>query len=320
MSLLSRPTKSFPCVLCGGLQFRDIMAVGSYWRTTRAVACASCGLMCLNPRWTDDEYAIYYTGYYYQQYHRGSVTVADRPSENQDSRSAVVARTTTQLLEASSDSARVLEVGCGAGQNLVPMMAASPSHTFFGLDPDPTMCADLSQKYPHLAMMVGTLSSSVSKLREQGPFDVVVLGDVLEHFCDPVEALSMVRAILKPSGQIVCLVPNLEVITPFCDNFTVPHTHYFTRRTLEAVHLAAGLKITSFLHDLPGELCSVATVGARVEWAGVSDVATVERRTKEAGSGRTRAAVRTFMRRLIERVVQESTVYRLQNLVRSLRR
>jgi SAM-dependent methyltransferase len=43
------------------------------------------------------------------------------------------------------------------------------------------------------------------------PFDVVVLGEILEHVFDPVVVLSHARSVLAPGGRIVITTPNFLV-------------------------------------------------------------------------------------------------------------
>lgn len=283
------------------------MTVGAYWRRTRAVACVNCGLMCLNPRWTDAEYGLYYEACYYDQY-QPSVGTAQGPSVPRSERAATILRLAGGVSR-SQGSVRVLEIGCGAGTNVIAMMASRPSGLYVGLEPDVAMCAALARQCPQLTVIPGTVSSASSQLQDIAPFDFVILSHVLEHFADPVEALRTVRSLLAPEGHMICLVPDVGALAPFHDQFTVPHTHYFTRRTFDAVLKRAGFQIESFVADLPGEICALATLAVEHVWAGSSDLALVEGRCRE--SGKARALIRTGFRRTVESLVPESVVHRL---------
>ena len=46
-------------------------------------------------------------------------------------------------------------------------------------------------------------------LRRQGPFDVVILADILEHLAEPAALLRLVARELNPGGMVLISVPNV---------------------------------------------------------------------------------------------------------------
>jgi predicted TPR repeat methyltransferase len=48
---------------------------------------------------------------------------------------------------------------------------------------------------------------------EESPFDVVVVGDVLEHLIDPGSALDLLRPLVKKDGRLLVSLPNVANVT-----------------------------------------------------------------------------------------------------------
>lgn len=52
------------------------------------------------------------------------------------------------------------------------------------------------------------VTGDISVLRERGPFDVVVAGEIIEHLPFPQALLTTAREVLKPGGHLVVTTPN----------------------------------------------------------------------------------------------------------------
>jgi glycosyltransferase involved in cell wall biosynthesis/ubiquinone/menaquinone biosynthesis C-methylase UbiE len=100
-----------------------------------------------------------------------------------------------------SEPMTVLDLGCSGG--LFAEQMRKLGHTVTGVDyievpgvrerTDRFLKADLNQGLP-------------SEL--DGPFDLVVAGDVVEHLVDPERMLREVQRVLRPGGELVLSVPN----------------------------------------------------------------------------------------------------------------
>lgn len=75
----------------------------------------------------------------------------------------------------------ILEVGCGAGQNLRALEALVPGVTCFGIDPSPVAIQRAQALAPHHGLEVATADG----IPFDGPFDVVFFGFCL-YLCDRV--------------------------------------------------------------------------------------------------------------------------------------
>ena len=102
-----------------------------------------------------------------------------------------------KLLDPQKNGKRLLDVGCGNG--FLSQLLAAKGFTVTGIEHPlgfdenpPAVIHDLEQPLPALP----------------GPFDVIVIGDVLEHLRRPQELLEQLRPHLAPGGQIVASLPN----------------------------------------------------------------------------------------------------------------
>lgn len=106
------------------------------------------------------------------------------------------------LLGAGPRSGRYLEVGPGHGFYMAAAMRRRVCRTYLGVDLSPTSVA-LTRE-----MLARTRSDAAWEVREadfsdatlEGPFDLVVMGEVLEHVEDPLTILRRARALTAPSG------------------------------------------------------------------------------------------------------------------------
>ena len=92
----------------------------------------------------------------------------------------------------------------------------------------------------------------------EGPFDVIVYGDVLEHLVDPLRVLVELDRSLAPAGFVIISVPNVAHLWirflllfgrfDYLDRGILDHSHlrFFTERSLRAMLADAGLSIVRF--------------------------------------------------------------------------
>lgn len=101
---------------------------------------------------------------------------------------------------------RVLDAGCATGY-LARELVERGNHVS-GVEYDP---AAAEQAQPHVERLVVGDLLTLDLVAEFGrqAFDVVVLGDVLEHLAEPVRVLAQMRTLLAPGGSVVISVPNV---------------------------------------------------------------------------------------------------------------
>src|SRR5262245_45403025 len=111
----------------------------------------------------------------------------------------------------------------------------------------------------------------------EGPFDVIVYGDVLEHLVDPQRVLVEVDRSLAPGGFVIISVPNIAHLWirllllmgrfEYLDRGILDHSHlrFFTERSLRAMLSSAGLTIGRFTAT-PAPLYQILPVRWHRRW------------------------------------------------------
>ncbi len=103
--------------------------------------------------------------------------------------------------------ARILEAGCGTGQ----ILASLDPREGVGVDLSPAMIDEARRNFarrPELLFLVG----DAENLGLAGPFDAVVMPDVLEHVERPRSALAEAARLLRPGGRLI-----VSLINPLWD-------------------------------------------------------------------------------------------------------
>lgn len=144
--------------------------------------------------------------------------------------------------------ARILELGCGAGQLLLALRQLGYSR-LSGVDW--TIAPELAKEAPSIAFIAHDITSYVPPQ----PVDVVVLNNVIEHVRDPTALLGRYRGYLGEHGSIVLLTPNAQsmshrVFGRYWSGLHSPwHVHVFTHQSLAALAERSGLQIGKVVAD-----------------------------------------------------------------------
>jgi 2-polyprenyl-3-methyl-5-hydroxy-6-metoxy-1,4-benzoquinol methylase len=219
------------CPLCGSTGTVKYPAVSDRWFGSpgqwRISWCAHCVLAWLNPRPIEEDLGKLYSEYYTHSVERRKRLQSWRSQMKQDvlarqfgypasGRASSIWRPLTrsalfrERVGASvmwlprKEEGRLLDVGCGNGEFLATMR--SLGWEVHGVEPD----ADAA------AAARGLLGDSVvhGLLGDSGypprSFDAIVLSHVIEHVSDPAGFLLECRDLLKPTGTLSVLTPNVE--------------------------------------------------------------------------------------------------------------
>jgi 2-polyprenyl-3-methyl-5-hydroxy-6-metoxy-1,4-benzoquinol methylase len=109
------------------------------------------------------------------------------------------------MLAEVPDGARVLDVGCSTGYMAERLVARGCAVVGFERD---SASAALAERWCE-RVVVGDVEDPEGRALLQGPFDVVLLGDVLEHLVDPWDTLRFVRGLIADDGIAVVSLPNV---------------------------------------------------------------------------------------------------------------
>jgi methyltransferase-like protein/protein-L-isoaspartate O-methyltransferase len=98
---------------------------------------------------------------------------------------------------------RVLELGCAAGGNLIPMAAALPESEFVGIDSSTRQIADGQQLVDALKLDNITLRcADFNDVEDEKPFDYIIAHGVYSWIADPLQEklLELCGKLLTPNG------------------------------------------------------------------------------------------------------------------------
>jgi methionine biosynthesis protein MetW len=151
---------------------------------------------------------------------------------------------------------RVLDVGCGAGALGAALKQERDGVEVTGLELSPEAAARAAERLD--AAHVTDLEALAELPYDQGRFDAMVFGDVLEHLRDPHRLLRVLRPWLADAGVLVCSIPNVchwSVVMPLLVNDRWPyedaglldrtHVHFFTLAEAEAMLRECGFGLVS---------------------------------------------------------------------------
>jgi 2-polyprenyl-3-methyl-5-hydroxy-6-metoxy-1,4-benzoquinol methylase len=155
-------------------------------------------------------------------------------------------------LELVGHGKRVLELGPAAGH--VTRVLINRGCDVVAIEADPEAALSLENV---AECIVGDLCdpSVIVKVAEDGDFDVVLAGDVLEHLPDPLAVLRACRQVLLPGGYVVISLPNIAhadiVLSLFAGRFNYnetglldrTHLRFFTSDTIDELLLQAGFQM-----------------------------------------------------------------------------
>ena len=147
---------------------------------------------------------------------------------------------------------RLLDVGAADG--LLSRQLSARGWRVTGIEGDPALAQAGAR---HCERMI-TMNLDREVPAGEGPFDVIVYGDVLEHLVDPLRVLVDLDRGLSPTGFVVISVPNIAHLWirllllvgrfDYLDRGILDHSHlrFFTERSLRAMLADAGLSIERF--------------------------------------------------------------------------
>jgi methionine biosynthesis protein MetW len=145
---------------------------------------------------------------------------------------------------------RVLDVGCGTG-SLTLIVNHDKRNEVIAIEPDPQRAEEARRR--GLKVVAAELDDAF--LAKNGPFDVIIFADVLEHLASPRALLDLAVRGLSPGGLVLISVPNgahwsvrASLLFGRFDYEPVgimdaTHLRWFTARSLKQFVEGAGLKI-----------------------------------------------------------------------------
>jgi SAM-dependent methyltransferase len=227
------------CKLCGGNESSLIQIGARHAPEAEVHRCTTCDLVFLSPQPSEEELEFYYSTIYREDYRL--TQVEERHKRDLEKAYLQVQRLLPQL----NPETRLLEVGSGSGAFLY---AVSPYvKEAIGIEPDTATRGWIEQNLGF---------KMLDRIPEDGfeteGFDLVVSFHVLEHVPAPLDFLAALKKVLKPGGEFVVEVPNVDDV--LVGVYQVPsylqfyfqkaHLYYFSKKTLALVLKKAGFDAT----------------------------------------------------------------------------
>ncbi|HXY92992.1 MAG TPA: class I SAM-dependent methyltransferase [Acidimicrobiia bacterium] len=132
-------------------------------------------------------------------------------------------------------SGRVLDVGCGVGEETAVL--AAPGRTVVGLDLDATTAVDAARALAQRGLRFAAMDGAALGIRD-GSIDAVCSSHIIEHFFAPERHVAELARVCADPGRVYVITPNrpADFENPF-------HVHPF-----EPPELASLLRL--FFHDV----------------------------------------------------------------------
>lgn len=201
--------ENVPCFYCGSSKQKVLRKIASY----RLVQC-SCGFIFINPRDSAIETITYYQtdklgnfSYYTSKEHLDEQHFLNRLA----------------CVQQFQPKGSVLDIGSGVGTFL--RVAKDLGYDVAGVELNSVSRQYSLKKYD---VPVYPNMDNINK-----KYNLVHMGDVLEHLSDPVFSLRQVRTFLLPKGLVAISVPDYDALTTrFFQVKPKEHLTYFTKQTL----------------------------------------------------------------------------------------
>jgi 2-polyprenyl-3-methyl-5-hydroxy-6-metoxy-1,4-benzoquinol methylase len=157
----------------------------------------------------------------------------------------------------ASESASLLDIGCGVGNTLAEIRKLNKSIKLFASDiDDNTLAITLNRVDLEQSIKINTVEDLFDT---ELTFDIIVMSHVLEHTYRPLDILKGVIKMLRPNGILILAVPNPVRLSVFLGN--IFKKHYVNRGHVYAwdrshwinfLENIAGLNVEEYSQDIFG--------------------------------------------------------------------
>ncbi len=233
------------CCLCNSEDAEELLCqpigsisgLGDVNYVANILCCRECGFVYASPVPSQEVLARYYAAFanYENRYQPGGAPGYVSREHFEQVHTMIRGRFPSPF------KGRVLEIGCGVAYLL--SLFKADGWDALGIDPS-KRCGELSKELYDVDCLTGSYSFSL--LRDQEPFDLIILSQVLEHLISPQEVVSDLTRFLAPGGLLYVEVPNIYY--PDCEMgyYNFEHLNYFTPNTLASLMQRYG-----FSYDYP---------------------------------------------------------------------
>lgn len=187
------------CPVCNSNTLRS-KPFGYYFnqRWLGAYECRECAVIFIHPQPTQEELKQLYSREYFEGDfrcgHAGSYFDEDTVDKLSDNNFI-------KKIKQYKSKGKLLEIGCAGGIFL--NTARKEGYEVYGVEYSDD-AAELARNKFNLDVVTGELKEGMF---QPEMFDIVFMGDVIEHLPDPMNTLKLINSILKISGILVIVCP-----------------------------------------------------------------------------------------------------------------
>jgi 2-polyprenyl-3-methyl-5-hydroxy-6-metoxy-1,4-benzoquinol methylase len=225
------------CPVCSADTCIPLTVLYSPTHPLRVVVCEGCGLVYVNPMFTNAE----------KDRRSPDLRLLHRSRSTEHSNDAAFRHSLRRMNRSFAGlerylrpGQRVLEIGSGDGAMLALLQRAGVQPTGVEMD---GIAAEATIRNMGVPICVGVFEELSFP---GGSFDAVVLVHIIEHFFDPVSIMRKVHEVLKPGGIVFLETPN--ILRPKVGPrrvFSFAHNFHFSPRTLALALHRAGFRATA---------------------------------------------------------------------------
>lgn len=236
----------FDCPICSRNHFFKIYGVSIF----DACLCRFCGLVCLNPRMDEKGYMETLVRNYrkdlFGDYLADSVNTDKLYSKTIENPGPQ--KVFNDLKKYLLNNAKILDVGCGAGEVLI-LFKQNGFNNLTGIDPSSEYLQSFKNFYD-IECYNKSLSEFAEIVNKKKRFDCIILNHVIEHFVEPDKDLEIINNLIAENGVLYIRTPDLYKFSRPFSQFCIPHTFYFSQKTLENLLKQYGFKVKRYFDNL----------------------------------------------------------------------
>ena len=130
---------------------------------------------------------------------------------------------------------RLLELGAGGGDTLVEIKNKKLANEVVGIEL--MKLSDSNQENSAIDKFIYGDFEEIYDQLQQGSFDAIICGDVLEHLVDPWKVVEKLTSMLSPGGIIIISTPNARYYEMFLKVFVKGSFEYTDHGLFDKTHL-----------------------------------------------------------------------------------
>jgi 2-polyprenyl-3-methyl-5-hydroxy-6-metoxy-1,4-benzoquinol methylase len=187
------------CPLCNGFRTRHLFSCVQQRKTWYLAQCTACGLHFTEPQPTAADIRSFYTNDdYHSQLRDAGATEQEFGAKYERY---------LEWIRRFLPAGRTLDIGCATG--LLPHILRRAGYQAEGLELNRNS-AEWGMAQYGVRIHTGTLEQFAQTFPD--PYDLVTVTDVIEHTENPIEALSLVKRLIKPGGYAMVTFPDIRSV------------------------------------------------------------------------------------------------------------